>query len=65
MKDALKTRPVTKLPHKVRLKGRILFLTEDAGLVRRQALDRLLDAGEIARVEGGPVRGARERGGPA
>src|SRR5438552_2621923 len=36
MKDALKARPVTKLADKVRLKGRILFLTEDAGLVRRQ-----------------------------
>ena len=36
MKDALKARPVGKLPDKVRLKGRILFLTEDAGLVRHQ-----------------------------
>jgi len=36
MKDALTARPVGKLPDKVRLKGRILFLTEDAGLVRQQ-----------------------------
>src|SRR5213594_2867468 len=33
---ALRSRRVEKLPDKVRLKGRILFLTEDAGLVRRQ-----------------------------
>ena len=36
MMDALRSRPVAKLPDKVRLQGRILFLTEDAGLVRRQ-----------------------------
>src|SRR5437660_1747606 len=36
MIDALKSRPVQKLPDRVRLQGRILFLTEDAGLVRRQ-----------------------------
>ncbi len=32
----MKSRPVAKLPDKVRLKGRILFLTEDASLVRQQ-----------------------------
>jgi 3-isopropylmalate/(R)-2-methylmalate dehydratase large subunit len=36
MIDALKSRPVQKLPDRVRLQGRVLFLTEDAGLVRRQ-----------------------------
>jgi 3-isopropylmalate/(R)-2-methylmalate dehydratase large subunit len=33
---ALQTRPVHRLPDRVRLQGRILFLTEDADLVRRQ-----------------------------
>jgi 3-isopropylmalate/(R)-2-methylmalate dehydratase large subunit len=33
---ALQTRPVHRLPDRVRLQGRVLFLTEDAGLVRRQ-----------------------------
>ena len=33
---ALKSRAVRRLPDRVRLQGRILFLTEDAGLVRRQ-----------------------------
>ena len=36
MLDALRTRPVAKLPSHVRLQGRVLFLAEDAGLVRRQ-----------------------------
>ena len=36
MLDRLKARPVAKLPDTVRFTGRILFLAEDAGLVRRQ-----------------------------
>src|SRR5579859_7372634 len=36
MLEALKSRPVNKLPDRVRFPGRILFLTEDAGLVREQ-----------------------------
>jgi 3-isopropylmalate/(R)-2-methylmalate dehydratase large subunit len=36
MLEALRARRVEKLPAQVVLKGRILFLTEDAGLVRRQ-----------------------------
>ena len=36
MLEALRARRVEKLPAHVVLKGRILFLTEDAGLVRRQ-----------------------------
>jgi 3-isopropylmalate/(R)-2-methylmalate dehydratase large subunit len=36
MLAALQSRPVVKLPDMVRLKGRLLFLTEDAALVRRQ-----------------------------
>jgi 3-isopropylmalate/(R)-2-methylmalate dehydratase large subunit len=36
MLDALRTRPVAKLPPNVRLQGRVLFLAEDAALVRRQ-----------------------------
>ena len=36
MLDALKSRPVNKLPDHVRFSGRLLFLTEDAELVRRQ-----------------------------
>jgi 3-isopropylmalate/(R)-2-methylmalate dehydratase large subunit len=36
MLDALRTRPVAKLPPHVRLQGRVLFLAEDAGVVRRQ-----------------------------
>ncbi|MGH7568741.1 MAG: aconitase family protein [Gemmatimonadales bacterium] len=36
MVDALRTRPVQKLPAGVRLPGRILLLAEDAALVRRQ-----------------------------
>ena len=36
MLQALRARRVEKLPAQVVLKGRILFLTEDAGLVRRQ-----------------------------
>jgi 3-isopropylmalate/(R)-2-methylmalate dehydratase large subunit len=36
MLTALQARPVAKLPDMVRLEGRLLFLTEDAALVRRQ-----------------------------
>ncbi|MGH9258509.1 MAG: aconitase family protein [Acidimicrobiales bacterium] len=36
MLDVLRRRAVAKLPDKVRLPGRILFLTEDPALVRRQ-----------------------------
>ena len=36
MLETLRSRPVQKLPAQVRLHGRILFLTEDASLVRRQ-----------------------------
>jgi 3-isopropylmalate/(R)-2-methylmalate dehydratase large subunit len=36
MLDALRTRPVAKLPPNVRLEGRLLFLAEDAAVVRRQ-----------------------------
>ena len=36
MIEALKSRTVRRLPDRVRLQGRILFLTEDASLVRRQ-----------------------------
>ncbi len=43
MKHALKARPVAKLPDKVRLQGRILFLAEDAALVRQQLEGRDLD----------------------
>ncbi len=43
MMDALKARPVAKLPDKVRLQGRILFLAEDAALVRQQLEGRDLD----------------------
>src|SRR5437773_5747511 len=43
MKHALKSRPVAKLPDRVRLQGRILFLAEDAALVRQQLEGRDLD----------------------
>ncbi|HTH63795.1 MAG TPA: aconitase family protein [Gemmatimonadales bacterium] len=36
MIEALKSRTVHRLPDRVRLQGRILFLTEEASLVRRQ-----------------------------
>ncbi len=36
MIESLKTRPVAKRPAEVRLSGRVLFLADDAGLVRRQ-----------------------------
>jgi 3-isopropylmalate/(R)-2-methylmalate dehydratase large subunit len=36
MLESLKSRPVTTLPDELRLSGRILFLTEDPALVRRQ-----------------------------
>jgi 3-isopropylmalate/(R)-2-methylmalate dehydratase large subunit len=40
---ALKSRTVRRLPDRVRLQGRILFLTEDATLVRRQLTGEDLD----------------------
>lgn len=40
---ALKSRTVRRLPDRVRLQGRILFLTEDAALVRRQLAGGDLD----------------------
>jgi len=36
MPESLKSRTVNKLPNRVRFDGRILFLTEDADLVRKQ-----------------------------
>jgi 3-isopropylmalate/(R)-2-methylmalate dehydratase large subunit len=36
MLERLKSRPVHRLPEKVRLAGRVLFLAEDAAVVRRQ-----------------------------
>jgi len=36
MLQGLRSRPVEKLPDQVRLAGRVLFLTTDAGLVRQQ-----------------------------
>ena len=36
MLAALKSRPVNKLPDRVRFQGRLLFLTEDGSLVRQQ-----------------------------
>ena len=43
MLDALRTRPVAKLPPHVRLQGRLLFLAEDAAVVRRQLAGEDLD----------------------
>src|SRR5690242_8152154 len=43
MLKALRARRVEKLPAQVVLKGRLLFLTEDAGLVRRQLEGQDLD----------------------
>jgi 3-benzylmalate isomerase len=43
MLQALRARRVEKLPAQVVLKGRLLFLTEDAGLVRRQLEGQDLD----------------------
>ncbi len=43
MLHALRARRVEKLPAQVVLKGRLLFLTEDAGLVRRQLDGQDLD----------------------
>ncbi len=40
MRGALKSRPVHKLPDRVRLQGRVLFLTEEAALVRQQLAGR-------------------------
>ncbi len=36
MIEGLKLRPIQKLPDRVRLQGRVLFLAEDPALVRRQ-----------------------------
>ena len=36
MIESLKTRTVEKLPDRVRIDGRVLFLADDAGLIRRQ-----------------------------
>jgi 3-isopropylmalate/(R)-2-methylmalate dehydratase large subunit len=36
MHESLKQRPVTKLPDRVRLRGRVFFLADDADLIRRQ-----------------------------
>lgn len=43
MISALKHRPVRPLPDRVRLQGRVLFLTEDPQLVRRQLEEQDLD----------------------
>ena len=43
MLDGLLARSVTKLPPAVRLQGRVLFLVEDAALVRRQLDGQDLD----------------------
>ncbi len=43
MLQALRSRRVAKLPSEVRLTGRVLFLTEDAGLLRQQLAGRDLD----------------------
>src|SRR6266571_4064801 len=45
MLRALKSRPVHKLADRVRLEGRILFLAEDAALVRRQLAGQDLEWG--------------------
>jgi len=51
MLDALKSRPVKKLPDHVRLAGRVLFLTEDAELVRQQLAGK-----DLAWTPGIPLR---------
>jgi 3-isopropylmalate/(R)-2-methylmalate dehydratase large subunit len=43
MIEALQSRPVLRLPDRVRLQGRVLFLTADAALVRRQLAGEDLD----------------------
>lgn len=43
MSSVLKNRPVSPLPDRVRLQGRVLFLTEDPQLVRRQLEGQDLD----------------------
>ena len=43
MLESLKSRPVTTLPDEIRLSGRILYLTEDPALVRRQLAGEDLD----------------------
>jgi 3-isopropylmalate/(R)-2-methylmalate dehydratase large subunit len=50
MPAALKSRPVHKLPDRVRLQGRILFLAEDAALVRQQLEGRDLEWGPGIRL---------------
>jgi 3-isopropylmalate/(R)-2-methylmalate dehydratase large subunit len=51
MLDALKARPVHKLPDRVQLQGRILFLTEEAALVRQQ-----LEGQDLEWRSGTPLR---------
>src|SRR5512139_175877 len=43
MLESLKSRPVTTLPEELQLSGRILYLAEDPGLVRRQLSGEDLD----------------------
>ena len=43
MQESLKSRPTPKLPDLVRFRGRILFLTEDPGLIRSQLEGKDLD----------------------
>jgi len=43
MPGALESRPVRRLPDRVRLQGRVLFLAEDAALVRQQLAGQDLD----------------------
>ena len=43
MLDALRSRPVRSLPGRVRLQGRVLFLTEDPALLRQQLDGRDLE----------------------
>ena len=43
MQESLKSRPTPKLPDLVRFPGRILFLTEDPGLIRSQLEGKDLD----------------------
>jgi len=50
MLETLRSRPVEKLPASVRLEGRILFLCEDAGLVKSQLAGQDLDWTPAARL---------------
>ena len=45
MLDALRARSVEKLPARVGLEGRILFLCEDAGLVKDQLAGKEMEIG--------------------